>query len=76
MRNVTISLPDQVYRQARVAAAERDVSLSAYVRELLTESVDARADFERRKRLQAKAMEAIDSFNASDRLTRDELYRR
>lgn len=76
MRNVTISLPDEIYQRARVAAAERDVSLSAYVRELLAESVDAKSEFERRKRLQAEAMAAIDSFKASDRLTRDELHQR
>jgi len=31
MRNVTVSIPDDVYRRARIWAAERDVSLSQVV---------------------------------------------
>lgn len=76
MRNVTISLPDDVYRRARVAAAERDSSLSAWIRELLVGTMDARSDFERRKRLQDEVIASIQSFDASDRLSRDELHRR
>ena len=76
MRNVTVSLPDDVYRRARVAAAERDLSLSALVREFLAEAVEVKADFNRRKRLQAETLAGLDPFDASDRLSRDELYRR
>lgn len=73
---MTISLPEDVYRRARVAAAERDTSLSAWVRELLVGTMEAKADFERRKRLQDEVIASIQSFNASDRLSRDELHRR
>jgi len=76
MRNVTVSLPDDVYRRARVEAAERDLSLSALVRTLLAEAVEAKSDFNRRKRLQAETLDSIKSFDATDRLSRDELYRR
>ena len=31
MKNITVSVPDDVYRNARVAAAQRDTSLSALV---------------------------------------------
>ncbi len=31
MKNITVSVPDHVYRNARVAAAQRDTSLSALV---------------------------------------------
>jgi hypothetical protein len=31
VKNVTVSLPAQVYRRARIKAAERDTSLSALV---------------------------------------------
>ncbi len=31
MRNVTVSVPDHVYRQARVWAAQRDQSISSVV---------------------------------------------
>jgi hypothetical protein len=35
MRNITVTIPDKAYRQARVWAAERDTSVSAIVRYLL-----------------------------------------
>ena len=35
MKNVTVSLPEDVYRVARIRAAERDTSVSAMVREYL-----------------------------------------
>lgn len=76
MRNVTISLPDEIYQKAQSAADRREVSLSAYVRELLARSTDATTDFERRKQLQADSLASVTRFDASDRLSRDELYRR
>jgi hypothetical protein len=36
VKNVTISLPDAVYKKARIKAAERETSLSGFVRDLLT----------------------------------------
>ena len=35
MRNITVSIRDDTYRQARVWAAQRDVSVSAIVQYLL-----------------------------------------
>ncbi|HUA99337.1 MAG TPA: DUF6364 family protein [Terracidiphilus sp.] len=35
MKNITISIPDQVYRKARMYAASRDTSVSAVVRQYL-----------------------------------------
>ncbi len=35
MRNVTVAIPDEAYRRARIWAAEHDTSLSAVVRYLL-----------------------------------------
>lgn len=40
MRNVTISLDEDLARKARVAAAEHDMSLSKFVAELLRKEVD------------------------------------
>lgn len=71
-----MSLPNEVYRRARAAAAERDSSLSAWIRELLGSSLDDKSDFERRKRLQDDVIASIQSFDASDRLSHDELHRR
>jgi plasmid stability protein len=76
VRNVVISLPDEVYRQARIKAAQRDTSLSALVREFLTNLGQDGSDFERRKRLQEEVLGALKRFRARDRLSRDEVHDR
>ena len=35
MRNITISVADDLYRRARIAAAERDTTVTAMLREFL-----------------------------------------
>jgi Arc/MetJ-type ribon-helix-helix transcriptional regulator len=42
MRNLTLSLPEDLVRDAKVYAAERDLSLSALVRETLESVVTSR----------------------------------
>jgi hypothetical protein len=76
MRNVTVSLPDEVYRRARIKAAERDTSVSALVREFLLGLGQDSSDFERRKRLQGKILASVAGFRAGDRLTRERLHDR
>jgi hypothetical protein len=76
VKNVTISLPDQVHRRARVLAAERDMSLSAFVSELVMKASRGETDAERGKRIQAEVLASIRSFRASDRLSRDEIHDR
>jgi hypothetical protein len=76
VKNLTISLPDRVYRRARIEAAERDTSVSALVREFLMSLVEEESDFERRKRLQDEVLASIRSFRAGDRLTRDRVHER
>ena len=76
MRNVTVSLDDEVYRRARVKAAERDTSLSALVRDFLVSLGEDETDFERRARLQDEVIASIGSFRAADRLGRDAAHDR
>lgn len=76
MKNITVSLPDDVYRRARIKAAERDTSVSALVREFLTRLGEEEGDFERRKRLQDEVITSIRTFSAEDRLSRDEIHDR
>ena len=75
MKNVTISLPPEVYRRARIRAAERDTSVSALVREFLI-SVAGGHDFARRKDLQDGVIGSIRRFRAATRLGRDEVHER
>ena len=76
VKNVTVSLPDEVYRKARVKAAERNTSLSSLVREFLESLADDEGEFKRLERLQEEAYAQVERFEASDRLKRQELYRR
>lgn len=76
MKNITVSVPDQVYRRARMQAAARDTSVSALVREFLAGLGGEESDFDRRKRLQAEVLASVRRFRAGGRLKRDELHDR
>jgi len=76
MRNLTVSIPDEVYRQARIRAAERGRSVSALVAEFLAGLDGAHDEFERLLAQQEEVLAEIDSFRAADRLGRDELHDR
>jgi plasmid stability protein len=76
MKNITVSLDDELHRRARVRAAELDTSVSAVVRRFLTEFAGQETDFERRKRLQDQTLASIKRFRAGRRLTRNEVHDR
>jgi plasmid stability protein len=74
--NITVSLPEEIYRRARIRAAEQGTSVSAMVRQFLTDVGTAETDFERRRRLQDQVLATVPRFSARDRLTRDEVHDR
>lgn len=76
MKNITVSLPDDVYRRARVKAAEHDTSVSALVREFLMKLAEDQTDFIRRKQLQDEVIASIREFSADDRVSRDKIHDR
>jgi len=76
VKNLTVTLPNEVYRNARIKAAEQDTSVSALVKAFLIGLNEEESDFERRKRLQAEVLATITGFQASDRLSRDEVHDR
>jgi plasmid stability protein len=76
MKNITVSLPDEVYRRARIKAAERDTSVTALVREFLTGLGEEESDFGRRKRLQEEVLSSVKNFRAGDRMTREKAHTR
>jgi hypothetical protein len=45
-RNITLSLPEEVVRRAKVLAAERDTSVSALVGELLMQAAGSSTPFD------------------------------
>lgn len=76
MKNITVSVDDETYRRARVAAAQRDTSVSSLVKKFLSELVGEETEFERLKRIEAEAREKIVSFSAGERLTREQVHER
>lgn len=74
MKNITVSLAEDLYHRARVRAAELGTSVTAVVREFLIEFAGGETDFERRKRLQDETIASIGAFRAGDRLSREELH--
>jgi plasmid stability protein len=72
--NITVSVPDDIYRRARVKAAEQQTSVSALVRTFLDEFAGAETEFERLKRLQDEVIASVESFSVAGTLTREELY--
>ncbi len=76
MKNITVSLDDETYRRARMIAAQRDTSVSAFVKRFLIELASDETEFERLKRLEQETRAKITAFSASENVPRDELYDR
>lgn len=80
MKNITVSVEDEVYHRARIRAAELRTSVSAIVREKLIEVAAEESENERLKRLEKETLDRVrergGSYSASKRLKRDELHDR
>jgi plasmid stability protein len=76
VKNITLSVPDDVYREARIRAAERGSSVSALVAEYLRSLSDREAEFDRLEAQQREVQQEIDLFSARDRLDRDAIHDR
>jgi plasmid stability protein len=83
MKNITISIDDDLYRQARMKAAEQSTSISALFRNFLlrlTVNEGAETEFERLAREERELYAYLDAqgigLNPAQNLTRDELHDR
>ena len=76
MRNITVSVDDETYKRARIAAAERDTSVSALVKAYLEQLASQETETERLKRQEREIRSRIGSFSASDKLSREDLHSR
>jgi hypothetical protein len=76
MKNITVSIDEEVYRRARIKAAELDTSVSALVKAFLVELAEEETDFQRRKRLQQEGLASIHAYSAGDRLSREQVHER
>lgn len=76
VKNITVSVPDDVYRQARIRAAENGSSVSALVGEYLRSLSDRGAEFSRLEERQKRVQGQIRRFQARGRLSRDQVHDR
>ena len=87
MRNITVSVDDETYRQARIRAAEMDTSVSALVREYLRDLSNAGPQAENQETVAERRMRRLlevreeirrhhPNFRVADNIPRDELYNR
>lgn len=76
MKNITVSLDDELYRRARIRAAQEDTSVSAVVRRFLIEFASEGTEFDRLKRQEQELRAQIREFRASDRLSRERVHQR
>lgn len=75
-RNITLSLPAELVRKARLAAAERDTSVSRLVAELI-DALDDDADYQRVWSDEVAYMRSGNGLRVGDiTWTRDELHER
>jgi hypothetical protein len=76
VKNITVSVSDDVYRQARIRAAELGKSLSALVAEFLGSLSEREMEFGRLEAKQRRVQGEIRRFRANDRLRRNEIHER
>ena len=83
MKNITISIDDEIYRLSRIKAAESGISVSALVRTYLADLVRgpiSDIEFDRLCQLQEETLNAIRARGAglriADNLSRDALHKR
>jgi plasmid stability protein len=76
VKNITVTVPDDVYRTARIRAAERGTSVSALVAEYLRSLSSQEAEFSQLEAQQQQIQREIRRFRARDRLDRDQLHHR
>ncbi len=76
MKNITVSVSDDVYRDARIRAAERGSSVSALVAEYLRSLSERDSEFARLEDQQRQVQAEIGRFRAADRLDRDAIHDR
>ena len=84
MKNITVSLDDELYRKSRVAAAESDTTVTALVREFLTQYTAREQDHvgetDDRTRAVLRVIDKMRArhpeFRTDNLLSRDELHER
>jgi hypothetical protein len=74
VKDITVSVPDDVYRNAQIAAAERNTSISGLVVAHLEQLSGWGQEFVRLEALQHEVQGEIGQFRAADRIGRGEVH--
>ena len=76
MKNITITLDQETARRARVRAAERDMSVSRYIGELVRGDIRAADEYQEAMQRYFSSYLVIRRHPGERRATRDELHDR
>jgi molecular chaperone GrpE (heat shock protein) len=76
VKNVTVSVPEEVYRAARIKAAEENSSVSALVAGYLGSLSEREGEFSRLEAQQKRIQAEIEGFSARHNVDRDSLHDR
>ena len=76
MKNITVSLDQEIYRRARIKAAEQDTSVSALVKGFLNALASEEPGPTALEREERELRARIRSFSAGNRLSRDDAHGR
>jgi hypothetical protein len=76
VKNLTVTVPDEVYRRARIRAAEQGASVSSLVTEFLRTLAAEDDRFSRLEQLQFDVVRSVGLFSAADRVARDDVHDR
>ena len=80
MKNITVSVNDDLYHRARVCAAEQKSTVSGLVKKFLAQVVQEESEFDRLKREEEALRQRLRRdgvvFSAAERITRDDLHER
>jgi hypothetical protein len=72
--NITVTVPDDIYRSARIKAAEHGTFVSALVGDYLASSSKQASRFSRLEQQQRRIQRSINRFSGADLLDRDEVH--
>lgn len=76
MKNITISVDDDLYRRARILAAEEDTTVTEMLRAFLEQRTRRKEEFARLLKLQDDTLAQIRGLDPAENLSRDELHER
>jgi len=80
MKNITVSVDDDLYHRARVCAAEQKSTISGLVKKFLARVVEEESEFDRLKREEEALRQRLRRdgivFSAAERIARDDVHQR